>query len=587
MPELKPLTATPPALPDFSRPCTPASTAFDDIYFSVDGGLEEARDVYLRGCGLPGHWVGREAFTIAELGFGTGLNFLATMEMWRERRLPPAARLTYIAVEGFPLSAPELRKAYAHWEDIPPVLKQLHEKWPDRVKGVHVLDFEDVRLILIHDPVEQALERIDFTADAWFLDGFTPSKNPDMWSQKVLKKVYALSAPGCRLGAFTVAGDVRRSLMNAGFEVSKQPGFGRKRERLEAVKPLEKSEVAAPPAPRVAIIGGGISGLMTAQHLQVLGAQPVIYIAEGHIAASGNQRAIIKPRLDLLDRPESRLFNAAYHYALQCYDGDHVVGRGVYQLSKSEKDRNRSQKLTQNAQLPQSHMTYVDAPECGLNASFGALYFPNAQVINPAEFCDDMLERFTIYKESIDKIVRGESAVELHSKPGIIAKFDHVVICAGQGVRDFLPDLDVRLQRGQITKVKSGSALSHAVTYGGYAIPDGDAIWLGATHGPHEGGDNAENIASDDQDNIDNFAARGGQAGAVLDHRASVRVTTPVTLPIAGSVTDHVHIISGLGGRGFVFAPLLGAHIAAKICGAPGVIAKDAAALFAPRINTP
>ncbi|WP_017931563.1 tRNA (5-methylaminomethyl-2-thiouridine)(34)-methyltransferase MnmD [Robiginitomaculum antarcticum] len=585
MPELVPLTATPPAQLDFSRSGTLASTTFDDIYFSVDGGLEECRDVYLRGCGLPERWAGRDNFTIAELGFGTGLNFLATIEMWQAHRPSDTARLTYIAVEGFPLSKAELRKAYAHVKTLSPDVKRLHGLWPDRVKGVHVLDFDDVRLILIHDLVEQALEQIDFATDAWFLDGFTPSKNPDMWAQNVLKKVYALSAPGCRVGTFTVAGDVRRSLMNAGFSVSKQPGFGRKRERLEAVK---AGETPAPKtAPRVAIIGGGIAGLMTALHLRAHGAQSVIYTDKGDSPASGNARAIVKPRLDILDRPESRFFNAAYLYAVRAYPAEFINDYGVYHIAKSDKERKRFEKLAGNQQLPMEHMKFIAAPDYSLDARFGALYFPQALVIDPASLTQSLMSEFENYESQVLNIHTTEDGVDLKFADGKSERFDHVVICAGQGVRHLLPDMDVRFQRGQITQVKTGAALDNAATYGGYAIPGQDAVWLGATHAPHESRDNAAILTSEDQENIDNYIARGGQGGEIVDHRASVRVTTPITLPIAGLLSEHIHIFSGLGGRGFVFAPLLGAHIAAKICGAPDVIAKDAAVLFKPRMKTP
>jgi len=586
MPELVPLTATPPAQLDFSRPGTPASTQFDDIYFSVDGGLDECRDVYLRGCGLPERWQGREDFTIAELGFGTGLNFLAALEMWAKHRPSETARLHFISVEGFPLSKAQLERAYSDWDEMPSGAREMIAAWPDCVKGVHHIAFENgVRLTLIHDAVEPALQHLDFAADAWFLDGFSPSKNPDMWSEEILKRVYDLSSPGCRVGTFTVAGDVRRGLAAAGFEVSKQPGFGRKRERLEAIKPGAPQE--RKPKPRVAIIGAGIAGLMTAVHLRALGVDPVLYHREGDIHASGNPCALVKPRLDILDRPEARFFNAAYLYALQTYAAHCVTDNGIYHIARTVAERVRFRKLDKYAQLPARHMHFIEAPECDLHAPYGAMLFPHSIVVDPIKLRRDVTKDVPGRNAQITKIESGDGGAALHFSSGDIETFDDVVICAGQGVARLVPDLDIRFQRGQITKVKTDGALTRTKTYGGYAIPGRSGTWLGATHDPHDSDSPAPILKDDDFENIEKFAAFGGQVTDVLDRRASVRVTTPRTLPIAGRISKNIYCISGLGGRGFIFAPLLGLQIAAQICGTPPVIAKDMLTLLKPKMTTP
>ncbi len=586
MPELKPLTATPPAKLDFSRRGTPASTEFDDIYFSVDGGLQECRDVYLRGCGLPERWQERDDFTIAELGFGTGLNFLAALDMWRAHRPSAAARLNFLSVEGFPLTREQLERAYSDWDVMPEGAREMIAAWPDRVKGVHHIAFADgVRLTLIHDEAARALETIDFAADAWFLDGFSPAKNPDMWSPQILKRIYDLSAPACRVGTFTVAGDVRRGLTAAGFNVSKQPGFGRKRERLEAVKTGEFLRTKA--KPRVAIIGSGIAGLMTAQHLRAHGAAPVIYARHDDMPASQNPRAIVKPRLDILDRPEARFFNSAYLYALQTYAGECVTDKGIYHIARTEKERVRFQKLVKYAQLPERHMQFLDTPDCELDTPFGAMLFPHSVVVNPLILRDSILENIERQSAKVTQITPLDHGVQLHFASGKTVDFDDVIICAGHGVAHLLPDLNIRFQRGQITKVKTNEAVTRTKTYGGYAIPAEGGTWLGATHNPHEGDGQARALKVDDFENIEKFAAFGGQVIDVIDRRASVRVTTPRTLPIAGKVSEHVYCISGLGGRGFIFAPLLGAHMAAQICNGPPVIAKDMIALLAPQMITP
>ena len=506
MPELVPLTATPVAQLDFSRPEAPASIAFDDIYFSVDGGLEECRDVYLRGCGLPERWQGRADFTIAELGFGTGLNFLAVLEMWAKHRPSAAARLTYISVEGFPLSRAQIERAYGDWDEMPMGARELIAAWPDRVKGVHHIAFANgVRLTLIHDAVERAVEVLDFAADAWFLDGFSPAKNPEMWTPHILKRVYDLSAPACRVGTFTVAGDVRRGLSAAGFTVSKQPGFGRKRERLEAVKPGEALSPKA--SPRVAIIGSGIAGLMTAAHLRAMGAQPVIYGRDDDMPASQNPRAIVKPRLDILDRPEARFFNSAYLYALQTYADSCVTDKGIYHIARTDAERVRFRKLAKYEQLPQRHMQFIEAPDCELDTPFGAMLFPDSVVVNPLILRDTVLANLERQSAQVVKIVTTNHGAALQFASGKRAEFDDVVICAGEGVGGLLPDLDIRFQRGQITKVKTDRAVTRTKTYGGYAIPGQGGTWLGATHDPHDGEGQAAICHEDDFENIEKFAA--------------------------------------------------------------------------------
>ena len=221
-----------PAL-DLSRPGTPASAAFGDVYHSVDGGLREAREVFLGGCGLPDAWRGRERFTIAETGFGTGLNALAAWRAWRESG--SRGRLRFVSIERYPFDRDALAALLAPFRDeLGEETDALVGAWPGRVGGVHALELDGFALELWHMDVGAALAGMRLRADAWFLDGFAPSRNPEMWLPERLARVAELSAPGARLATFTVAGPVRRALADAGFAVERVPGFGRKRHRLEA-----------------------------------------------------------------------------------------------------------------------------------------------------------------------------------------------------------------------------------------------------------------------------------------------------------------------------------------------------------------
>ncbi|HKT53533.1 MAG TPA: tRNA (5-methylaminomethyl-2-thiouridine)(34)-methyltransferase MnmD, partial [Caulobacteraceae bacterium] len=235
------------------------SRQFDDVYFSDAGGLDEARTVFLGGCGLPAAWLDRSDFTIGELGFGTGLNVLALLDLWR-RTHAAGARLQVFSIEAFPLSAEQARRALELWPEIAELTQTLLARWPRRAVGFHRVDLPALgaSLDLAVMDVERALDAWNGRADAWFLDGFSPSKNPQMWSESVLGAVARHSAPGARVATFTVAGAVRRGLEAQGFETRKMPGFGGKRERLEARMATPPRRVARPPS--VAIVGAGVAG---------------------------------------------------------------------------------------------------------------------------------------------------------------------------------------------------------------------------------------------------------------------------------------------------------------------------------------
>ncbi|MBW8302517.1 MAG: tRNA (5-methylaminomethyl-2-thiouridine)(34)-methyltransferase MnmD, partial [Brevundimonas sp.] len=248
----------------------PRSGRFGDIYFSREDGLAETRAVFLAGCGLPEAWRGRRRFTVAELGFGTGLNIAALLDLWR-REGPPEGRLHIFSIEGFPLERDEAARALSAWPELADAAGALLDAWPAPTPGFHRMDLAGFNATLdlaVGDAVG-ALAQWSGRADAWFLDGFAPATNPEMWSDPVLDGVAARSAPGARVATFTVAGAVPRGLSERGFVVEKRPGHGRKRERLEARLP------GPPPtdrAPSVAIVGAGIAGAALARAFAPIGA---------------------------------------------------------------------------------------------------------------------------------------------------------------------------------------------------------------------------------------------------------------------------------------------------------------------------
>ena len=215
----------------------PRSRRFDDIYYSPEDGLAESRATFLEGCALPAAWAGRESFTVAETGFGTGLTIAALVHLWQSAK-PVRGRLEVHSVEAFPLTRDAMIRALSNWPELRPVASSMAGAYPadGPGRGVHRLQWApDLSLTLHVGEVADVLSAAEFRADAWFLDGFAPAKNPAMWHLAVLDRIGRLSRPGARLATFTAAGAVRRGLVAAGFDVHKQSGFGRKRERIVAV----------------------------------------------------------------------------------------------------------------------------------------------------------------------------------------------------------------------------------------------------------------------------------------------------------------------------------------------------------------
>ena len=589
----QPLTAAPAARLNPDRPDTPVSLDFDDVYFSVENGLEETRQVYLGACGLPDAWAGRARFTIGELGFGCGLNFLAAWQMWETRRPSETARLHFVSVEGFPFDHAQLTEALSGWPELSKYADALIEKWPGRVRGIHRLEFANgVTLTLCCDPVSEALSQLSLSADAWFLDGFTPAKNPDMWTQDVMQSVFDLSAPGAIVGTFTSAGDVRRGLATAGFEVELLEGYGRKRHRLQARKPGhapdDKTDI------RPVIIGAGIAGASLARSFLLRGITPVIIDADDDSGASGNPAAVVKPRLDLQDRPESRFFLAAYLYARAAYDGPHVISTGIAQLAKDEKSGKRFAKLIAQTVLPSAQISDLDIEartgHKELSAPHGGLWFGRALTIDPPAMRADWMAGAQSVTGIAAKIERADNDMHVKNEAGqTLASGSHIYICAGANIETLLDGQDLELdkspgyQRGQVTLCTRPQSLPAPVNYGGYAIPVEEDLLLGATHERSHRYVSSALQDADDAANIEAFKAIGGAPGKIKKSRASVRVTTPDSIPRAGRVAPGISVFTGLGGRGFVHAPLIGETLVSIICDDPLPVAPRILALLDPK----
>ena len=180
---------------------------------------------------MPARWPAMRECTIGELGFGTGLNFLVTVYRWREIA-PPGAKLHFVSFELYPLAPAEMTKALSRWPELNTLAQQLAEAWRPEPETLNVAFDANVELTVFLGDANALLPRHEFEADAWYLDGFAPSRNPQLWSARILSSIFAHTKPGGTFATYTAAGQVRRDLQAAGFSVERRPGFAGKREML-------------------------------------------------------------------------------------------------------------------------------------------------------------------------------------------------------------------------------------------------------------------------------------------------------------------------------------------------------------------
>lgn len=588
----------------------PVAAAHDDVYYSAEDGLEETRAVFLHGCGLPEGWTGRGQFTVAETGFGTGLNFLALWQLWRKHRPAPDAQLTFVSFERYPLAEEDARRALSAWPELEHLSMRLLSRWPAPVRGVRELRFPDdgVRLVLHLGDIADMLPEAVFQADAWFLDGFSPAKNADMWSPQIYPEIARHSAPGATLGTFTVAGAVRRGLAGVGFEVRKAEGHGRKRERLEArlallPQPLPDTFGLRSPQERprrIAILGAGIAGAVLAHRLKADGFEPEVFDPAPTPAsgASGNPLGLLMPRLDGADTAEAALLIDAYLAARSFYRGlPEAEETDVLQLPRNAVDVARFEKLIADPPLP---LEDLEA------ARGGALLHKRALIVKPAPLIARLLEGVTLH-------LGAPVSVDMKTTSVCGSRFEAVILANGMQAAAIAPILPLEARLGQVDWSEgSVAAPPSAIVSGSYALAIGHQRLWGATFKKADGSYLPEGTSEARQEN---FAAleklspwwlSSVRSGPVLS-RASLRATTPDRLPLIGAVPDAaaaetvfaglkkgraaaadapsctgLYVSGGFGARGFTWAPWAAAILSARLAGAPSTAPRRALEAVSP-----
>ncbi len=494
----------------------PFSDRFGDVYFSTDSGLEETRHVFLQGNRLAQRYAALsvgESFCIGETGFGTGLNFLSAWQLF-EQVAPPGASLDFFSVEKYPLGDDELRAALALWPELAAQGEVLVTRSHRRVPGWNRWSFAGgrVRLTLALDDVVEALPQLpEASVDAWFLDGFSPAKNPQMWSEVVMSNIRRASRGNATLATYTSAGWVRRGLQQAGFAVERAPGFGRKwemlRGQIHAPSPLQGEGRGEGRTPSTAlVIGGGIAGCAAAHALAQRGIAVTLIDSAAQLAsgASGNPRGILHARFGTSVNPSHRFVLAAYGNALTLFDevlpvnGETRSECGLLQLACNTVETKRIARLAE-MEWPEHLMQFVDAAQAsqltGVEMKYSGLWFPAGGWVVPPKLCADLVndahitQRLGHEVETLEKNATGwrVSGIDIQGKAWD-AEAEVVLVCCAHSAKKLeqFAHFPLSTVRGQITIVPeaaSGRALQAVVCGDGYCAPAANGVHvIGATH---------------------------------------------------------------------------------------------------------
>lgn len=583
------------------RDGVPESVRFGDVYFSRDNGLEETRHVFLRHNHLAERFASVPAggsFVIAESGFGTGLNFLAAWQAWQACQPDPKATLHFVSVERFPLNRTDLARALALWPELAPLADALLADYPPLVRGTHrlVLDGGRIRLTLFFGDISDAWPALEFQADAWFLDGFAPAQNPDMWLETTVAEIRAHSKPGTTLATFTSVGRVRRALADAGFQMEKVPGYGRKREMLRGVLPPVEA-----PQPRggspVAVIGAGIAGCTLAANLADRGTPVILIDAEGPGGgASGNAQGALYVKLGVDYNDQTELALTALTFSQRFYrpfNGKGWHPTGLLQLSHNDQEADRQRRFLKRNSYPDEVLQAVTPEQAsertGISLGTGGLWFPESGWLEPARLCHALAVRSGITRLwglPVDKLVPQPDGWQVMIQGAAPIHASRVVVCGGASSGPLLPitgALRLKAIRGQVTRLPvSRLSPPTAVICGSRYLnpPLDDKVLTGATFDLRDNnpaptpGSHAENVRELKSMLPGAFPVQPEPTSgeALSDDRVAFRCTTHDYQPVAGLLQDGLYLFTGLGSKGLTYAPLLAEYLADQLTGQPGCL---------------
>jgi tRNA 5-methylaminomethyl-2-thiouridine biosynthesis bifunctional protein len=578
---------------------TPRSPRFDDIYRSRTGGFEQARHVFLRGCGLPGAWADLAQWRILETGFGLGLNFLAAWRAWKDdaRR---CRLLHFVSLEAWPVSAADLVRSAAAYPELAPLARALAEQWFGLMPGVHRMAFEAGHVLLtlhIRD-VKQALRDRTFIADSVFLDGFEPTRNPSMWDLYTLKSVARHCRRGSTIATWTVAGEVRRDLTQCGFAVEKVEGLAPKRQCLRGVfAPAwaprgQRSDNAVAPAQCI-VIGGGLAGASTAASLARRGWRVTVFDAAATPAsgASGLPVGLLAPHFSADDNLLSRLSRS----------GVRATFEQARALLRAEQDWRLTGVLEHRADGAPNSASADDASShwvrraseqekalAGLDADTQADWHVQAGWIKPAALVRAWLAQPGVIwrgEAKAQRLSRSETGWQLFDERDQSLGQAPLLVVAAANASEALLRAGLPLQpvRGQVSWARRspGDALPPFPVKGnGHFIPDvpmGATAWFCGSTFQRGDADLSERAA----DHVTNLQRLKQLLPAVGDQLAlafapgsvqawtGVRCASADRRPLLGEIEPGLWVSTAMGSRGLTFAYLCAELLAARLHGEP------------------
>lgn len=581
--------------------------------------------MFLGGNELPARWHGAGQFVIGETGFGLGLNFLATWQAWRSSRAN--GRLHFISVEKHPFRRDDLAGFLAVHAELAELAGELLRRWPPLVPGFHRLHFDAgrVTLTLLFGDAQALLPHLVARVDAVYLDGFAPSKNPELWSPALLAVISRLCGERATLASWSVAGTVRRGLENLGWRLQRRPGYAAKREMLVGVRsggafPAPTPQPSPPSGGRHAIvIGAGLAGTAISERLANRGWRIDLLERHGGPAreTSGNPSGILLPLLAKDDALAARVSRACYLYALRRY-ADLAELRwspcGVLQVARDAAHEALQQATVRELGLPADFAAFVDREAAqaliGRELAHGGWWFPGGGWVSPASLCAALLAaggdrvhaRFATEVASLQQAADGWQAIDGDGK--LLASAPHVILANALSANRLLPrPLPLSPIRGQISFLPngvlegSGPPLRQVVCRSGYITPpDAGTVCVGASFDSDETdlglrlSDHAGNLRRLDE--LLPGTAQGLDPER-LDGRVGLRTATPDRLPLIGALPDvhapagqsatldslprlaGLHALLGLSARGLAWAPLVAELLASQLDGDPLPIERE------------
>ncbi|MCK5335712.1 MAG: bifunctional tRNA (5-methylaminomethyl-2-thiouridine)(34)-methyltransferase MnmD/FAD-dependent 5-carboxymethylaminomethyl-2-thiouridine(34) oxidoreductase MnmC, partial [Gammaproteobacteria bacterium] len=528
---------------------TPVSSHYDDIYFSRDDGVAETEYVFLKQNSLPDAWQNKESFTVLETGFGTGLNFFCTLDMWF-KTADENACLTYISVEKYPLSKSELQRQKQIWPQFSDFIEQLIQNYPPMLSGLHSCSLFSgrVRLLLLFGDATEQLSTLIAQADVCFLDGFAPSKNQSMWTIDLFMQLARLVKPGGTVSTFTAVGDVRRGLQQAGFEMKKADAFGKKRHMLVGTLRQPSSQKLLMPwfqypaykvdKKQALVIGAGIAGLTTAIALLEAGWKVTILEQSSSVAsaASGNRAGVVMPRLDKQQSTDARFYWQAFFSALRKIEQYEATGleTGWQQTGVLQLVDDASSYLSD---WPESLFTEVKQAAAktltGVEVSSDALWLKQAGFIRPAIFCENLFNKYKhqiefVFDTQVTALQKAATDWQVQTSEGVFTA-QTVIICNAEAASQFEQTRSMSLQavRGQVSYLESSLAhrLKTVICDKGYAIPVDQQLLIGATFSRDELG--RELRDEDHEYNLKQFNKSLGDSEP-LSNKGDIAIDIPV-----------------------------------------------------------